>query len=501
MTHSASESTATRRDLARRLLGREATYGSAGQPAGQPVGQPAAPAPRSFTSVADAVLARATFGADDASRAEMDELGVEKWLEQQFEADSIDDAAAEALVEAAIEPWRNNAADIRMLGRAIHSRRQLKWRLVYFLNNHFATYRGATAGISESREDDTFAELCFGTFAGALRASAASPAMIDFLDSQSNVAGNPNENYARELMELHTLGVGGGYTEADVAEVARVFTGWSRRNTNTGVGTPVIHSEFWFRAARHDTGPKSLSLGWATPGLSGQSGLLEGVTLLDFLAAHPSTALFVTQKLCRYFVADQPPPGLLGRVHQAFVGSGGDLRTTVQAIFTDAEFATAARTKVHDGFEFVVQAVRRLAIPATNLNALNNRVGLLRAQPHQNPVPTGYPEVGPAWQGVGNVLPRWAFADDLVHNRINGSQVPWAALFGAAPPSGGAAWTDAILGVLGLDDVPATTRLALTVFLDGRLAALPNPPTFNQVLPHVRDLASLALRLPEAHLQ
>jgi uncharacterized protein (DUF1800 family) len=456
--------------------------------------------PRPILSQELHLLSRATFGVTPASSAEILTLGVDEWLERQLHPEQIDDSAFEALLPSFVAASATTGADIRLLARALFSKRQLAWRMVHFLNNHFSTYRVDTQGISESNEDDTFYKCCFLRFADALRESAMSPAMIDYLDSQVNVAASPNENYARELMELHTLGVGGGYTEPDVAEVARVFTGWARINVTTG--TTVTNSYFRFRPTVHDTGPKAVSFGWSTPGFNGPAGVNEGLSFLAFLAAHPNTATRFTTKLCQYFVADQPPAGLLTRVRQVFVSSGGDLRATVRAIFTDVEFATTAtsRTKVHDGFELVANVLRRFEIPNPNLTQLNSRVSFLRAQPHHNPVPTGYPEIGAAWQGPGNVLSRWDFADDLVHDRISGSSVPWATLFGATPPTSGAVWTNALCQRLCDSEVPATTILALTVFMDSRLVPLGTNPSWTQVRPHARALASIVLRLPEAQL-
>jgi uncharacterized protein (DUF1800 family) len=447
------------------------------------------------------LLARATFGPNPPALAELHRLGAADWLEQQLEPDGIDDSAFENALLDIVQPYTNTAADIRMLAGAIYSRRQLQWRMTHFLNNHFSTYRGATVGISESQEDDEFRKNCFSTFATVLRLSATSPAMIDFLDSQSNVAGNPNENYARELMELSTLGVNGGYTELDVAEVARVFTGWAR--TNVSNGTVITASRFRFRPTLHDTGPKTTSLGWSTPGISGVNGFLEGFSLLDFLAAHPSTATRFTEKLCQYFVGDQPPAGLLARVRQQFVATGGDLRATVRAVFLDPEFGTAGnvRAKVHDGFEFVANVMRRFEVTAPSFAALNTQVGLLKSQPHQFPVPTGYPEIGAAWQGSGALLPRWKFVDDFLQNRISTTRVQWTTLYGSNTPVGSAAWVAALLDRLVDGDVPATTVQALILYMNGRYAQLPSNPTLNQLTPHLRDLASVILRLPEVQLQ
>jgi uncharacterized protein (DUF1800 family) len=453
------------------------------------------------------LLSRATFGRNDVCTAEIQQAGASAWLERQMNPMSIDDPI-EATLPGIIDPSLANGPDWRLLLRAIYSRRQLAWRMVYFLNNHFDTGRLTTEPISECQEDDAWFASCFTTFATVLRISATSPAMIDFLDTRVNVVGNPNENYARELMELHTLGVHGGYTEQDVAQAARVFTGWSRVNNQPGgAGTPVTSSVFQFRPTSHDTGPKTLSIGWSTPGISGANGYQEGYSLLDFLAQHPSTALRFSTKLCQYFVADDVPPNLLAAVRQTYVQTGGNLRAMLKTLFLHPDFAspTVMREKVHDGFELIVNAARRLEVPlpgtGTSLpSQLNSRTAALGAQPHSNAVPTGYPEEGPPWQGPGNVLPRWTFADDLVQNRISGVTIPWTTIYAVNRPTNGAGWVSSLLARFVDGDVPPTTVATLTAFMNSRLATLGSNPTLTQVLPHLRDLASIVIRLPEAQL-
>jgi len=308
-------------------------------------------------------------------------MGAAAWVDMQLETDSIGDTALESQLLTLIARTATNAADVRMAARAVFSQRQLAWRMVYFLNNHFATYRPKTQPISETNEDDTFRRLCFGRFADVLRASAQSPAMIDFLDSQTNVSSSPNENYARELMELHTLGVG-VYTEADVAAISRVFTGWSRVNTFSG--TTAIGSKFDFRPTVHTQGPKTTSLGWSTPGFAGAAGVNEGLSFLEFLAGHVETARRFVRKLCVYFVSDQPSAALVGRAVRKFCDTGGDLKATVRCILLDPDFATTAtaRGKAMDGFEFAVSSVRRLHLTTmTTYTTLLTRVGILRALP------------------------------------------------------------------------------------------------------------------------
>lgn len=486
--------TSSRRQLARRLLGMSPEHVRRDSPVLRP----------SDEAFGKQLLARATFGANRFTDVTHDlrTMGAEHWLEQQLDPDSIDDSICEALVENVVDPTSGHGAGVRLLTRAMYSRRQLAWRMVHFLNNHFSTYRRHTTGISESNEDDKFYSLCFENFSNVLLMSASSPAMIDFLDSGSNVAGNPNENYARELLELHTISVDGGYTEMDVAELARVFTGWRRVNVSDPVTNRVTDSYFEFDPSRHDTGPKALSFGWSTPGYSGPAGRHEGGEVLAFLASLTHTAAFFSLKLCRYFVSDHPSPAMVSRVGKAFTRSSGGLRTTVRALFLDPEFAAPSnvRSKTRDGFEYIVNVMRRFKGDC-DLIAINDRIAKLRSQPHEFHVPTGYPEIGAAWQGPGHLLPRWQFADDYANNRITGTIVSWQNIF-PVTPSTGTACVNRLLDFLVDEPLPETTVKALTVFMNNRFAqhAVPNNPYWSQVYPHVRALLTLILQLPETQM-
>ncbi len=479
--------TSTRRELAQRLFGTASKRAATTSPILTP----------SDEAWGRQLLARATFGANPEVVGDLENLGAEQWLEQQLHPDTINDSDCEQEVANVSPKTTSGAADLRMLTRALKSRRQLAWRMTYFLNNHFATYRKRTVEISEVNEDDKFRSACFGTFAEVLRFSAASPAMIDFLDSQSNIAGNPNENYARELLELHTVSIDGGYTENDVAELARVFTGWRRVNVGS---QPVTHSYFEFAPTLHDTGPKTLSLGWSTPGISGPSGRQEGFEVLNFLATHPRTASFFSKKLCRYFVSDTPSIGLVNRVRHAFTQSGGDLRVTVRALFLDPEFVQPRNvlSKTYDGFEYIVSVVRRFK-GSVSIPAINERIGRLRSLPHLQHLPTGYGETADSWIGPGHSLERWDFADDFAHGRITGTAVPWTHIF-PSPPSTGGAWVQGLSNWLFDEPLPDTTKWVLAFYMDNMMAPLPGHPSWAQVQPHASDLLTLMLQLPEAQM-
>jgi len=220
-----------------------------------------------------------------------------------------------------------------------------------------------------------------------------------------------NENYGRELMELHTLGVDGGYTQQDVVNVARAFTGW------TIVG-PRQGGAFRFEPRIHDTGEK-IVLGQKIKGGGDRS---DGEKVLDILASHPATATFIATKLVRRFVADTPPPALVDRAAARFRETGGDIREVVKTILTSPEFFSAAayRAKVKSPFEFVVSAVRATGTEVTDAMALAQAVRQLGMPLYMCQPPTGYPDKAEAWVNTGALLNRMNFALQLVGGRMRG---------------------------------------------------------------------------------
>jgi len=235
-----------------------------------------------------------------------------------------------------------------------------------------------------------------------LRASATSPAMLIYLDNASSYADHPNENYARELMELHTLGVDGGYTEADVKEVSRILTGWTL-NWEAEWPAPFI-----FNPDLHDWGEKTV-LGRVFPEGRGEE---EGLELLDFLAAHPATARFISTKLIRFFVADQPPDSLVNSTADIFERSGGHIPSVIRHIFLSGEFYEQVGTKFRRPMDILVAMVRALR-PALRLEDsqwLTWELEALGHMPYRWFPPNGYPHHSMAWINTGALLARWNLA-------------------------------------------------------------------------------------------
>ena len=333
------------------------------------------------------------------------------------------------------------------LTRAIHSERQLEAVMVDFWLNHFNVYArkgGPMPVLLPAYERDVIRPHALGKFRDLLGATAKAPAMLFYLDNFQSISPASfvgrrrgrglNENYARELMELHTLGVEGGYTQQDVIEVAKVFTGWTflggrsrqmarmgRRRFGAQMGAPVFgESGFVFLPPAHAPGDKTV-LGR----LIHQGGMDEGEQVLDILAAHPSTARFLATKLVRRFVADEPPAGLVDQVARSYTRTGGDIRAMLRTIFYSPQFWSEEtfQSKTKKPLELFAGAVRALGgdfTPTPMAILAMERMGepLYLCQP-----PTGYPDVGAAWLNTGTLLYRWKFALGLAMGELPGVKV------------------------------------------------------------------------------
>lgn len=392
------------------------------------------------------------------------------------------------------------AAD-RLL-RATYSERQLQEVMVDFWSNHFNVYarKNTEQWLLPAFDRDVIRPNALGKFRDLLLATARSPAMLLYLDNFESVApdagqsaaapaqGNVrraqrrpkgiNENYARELMELHTLGVDGGYSQQDVREVARCFTGWTiadprgyaafaaadgdeqamqrleRQRRQLGLPTTATSGTFYFNRALHDNGPKTV-LGQRITG----GGIEDGLAVIDLLARQPATARFIAGKLAVKFVGDDPSPALVARVAAVFQRSDGDIRATLQALFSDPEFFTARtyRAKIKTPFELVVSSLRALQAD-TDGRAIQLLLADLGEPLYGYQAPTGYPDRAAEWVNAGALLKRMNFAIALVGNRIPGTRVDLQALGGSDDPP---VLLSRALARLLDDDVDPATRATL----------------------------------------
>jgi hypothetical protein len=331
-------------------------------------------------------------------------------------------------IELASAPQHVVSSDLMegKLLRAIYSNRQLQEVLTDFWFNHFNVFlqKGADLYLVTAYERDAIRPHVLGKFRDLLEATARSPAMLFYLDNWQSAGPGAqagplrrrglNENYGRELLELHTLGVDGGYTQKDVTEVARCFTGWTIRRPQEG-------GDFEFDPRMHDAGPK-LVLGTAIPA---GGGIEDGEKVLDLVARHPATAHFISTQLARRFVADDPPPALVERMARTFLASGGDLREVMKTMLKSKEFwsAGAYRSKVKSPLELVASAARAADADVDYALPLANQVAQLGEPLYGKLEPTGYSNSGRQWISTAGLLARMNFALQLAGNRMPGVKV------------------------------------------------------------------------------
>ncbi len=416
------------------------------------------------------VISRLTYGPTPDLYDYVHRIGVEAYLEEQLAPESIDDSALRARLEsfdllnqpsaaliAQFEVFRQQRKAAKTAGeklaaaaaagsplnlyaqlagaalmRGVYSKRQLYEQMVEFWGDHFNIYAGQQQALLLKPADDRDAirPNALGMFRALLGASAHSPAMLVYLDNAESSKDGPNENYGRELMELHTLSRDGGYSEDDVRAVARAFTGWSvARPFDIGhdAGT------YLFRARRHDNDAKTV-LGVQLPA---NGGAQDGEIVLDILAAHPSTAKFITTKLARRFVSDNPPPALLALLAATFTESRGDIRAVLRAIFSAPEFWNADN-KLKRPLGYTIGLLRALSYdtgdPNKLLRALRGPLTSLGQLPFYHLSPNGYPDVSGAW--ANNLLARWNLALAAAGGRIGSAQADRSALTSLATAQG-----------------------------------------------------------------
>jgi uncharacterized protein (DUF1800 family) len=339
-------------------------------------------------------------------------------------------------IELANGPQQVVARDLMegKLLRAIYSNRQLAEVLDDFWFNHFNIFldKGADRYLVTEYERDVIRPHVLGKFKDLLEATAKSPAMLFYLDNWQSVGPNApqprgggakkaqrglNENYGRELLELHTLGVDGGYTQKDVTEVARCFTGWTINQPQRGGG-------FSFNRRTHDAGEKVV-LGVTIPA---GGGMEDGEKVLEIVAHHPSTARFISTKLAQRFVADDPPASLVDCMAQTFLKTDGNLREVMRTMLDSKEFWSvgAYRSKMKSPLEMVASAVRSVSGNVDFAFPLVNQVAQLGEPLYRKQEPTGYSNSSKEWMNSAGLLARMNFALQLANDKVPGVKVDTA---------------------------------------------------------------------------
>jgi uncharacterized protein (DUF1800 family) len=359
------------------------------------------------------VLNRLTYGARPEDIQKIQALGIAGYIEQQLHPETLPDPLVEEFLRdnpilLASQEEMQRAVDTNYddlnrpalwgkIYRAVYSERQLFEKVVDFWTDHFNVPMPDLLVDKNIDDREVIRKHAFDKFRDLLFASAKSPAMLIYLDNASSNKEHPNENYARELLELHTIGVDGGYTEQDVKEVARAFTGWTLRDNWEG--------RFFFDRNMHDDGEKTI-LGHYLP--AGR-GIEDGLQVLDILATHPSTARFISYKLCRRFVSDTPPDNLVKSVTQVFLETDGDIRNMLRYIFTSKAFMNSAGQKFRRPFD-MVSAILRTFRPSVTVHdswAILYWLELMGNVPYNWFPPNGYPDATGAWLNANGLLHRW----------------------------------------------------------------------------------------------
>lgn len=451
------------------------------------------------------LLDRLTPGATAALVDEVRAKGVDAWLDEQLAGDLAEPEAlaarlagfqvlgldpGEVFARYGERPGRDATPAERrearapgretldwVLLRAVYGANHVREALCDFFRNHFAVSvdkaREATLHVV-SWERDVITRHALGRFGDLLEATAHHPAMLLFLDNHlSRRPASPeelallerrvrrrsgsderaqqavdlaaqrglNENYARELLELHTLGVDEGYTQADVLEVARCLTGWTIARR-----TPSERGTFRFDASMHCVGEKVV-LGRRIA--FADQPQREGEEVLRLLRGHPGTARFVSFKLCRFLVRDEPDPGLVGRVARVFQETDGDIRRVVRALLADPAFFLREnyRAKLRRPWEFVVAALRATGAQVSDAAALHRSLTAMSEPLYRCPDPTGYYDQAEAWCDPGAMAVRWTFASALTRGQLAGVTVP-PALYLGLPRGEPRRWTEVLAGRL-----------------------------------------------------
>ena len=388
------------------------------------------------------LLSRAAYGPWPGDIEAVSKMGKDAWIEEQLNPEKIDDKACDLrarrfetihMEPGACYEFKKNVLrdDIvrHTLLRSIYSKRQLFEVMVAFWTDHINIYldKGDCIYLKPSDDRLVIRNHAFGKFRDLIRASATSPAMLVYLDGSENRKAGPhdvpNENYGRELLELHTLGVDGGYSQKDVFEVARCLTGWKIKGEwERGI--------VYFDKSFHDDGEK-IVLGHKIAKGGGEKDLDR---VVDIVTKHPSCANYISTKLVRKFVADDPPPSLVKKCAAEFTRTDGDVKAVLRVLLKSDEFEDNRVSKLKRPFHYVVSALRSMGADTHAHTELMEYLQRMGQAPFQYPTPDGYPEEPSPW--LGSLMWRWKFALSLVQDKVPSVKVDIAQLSDAVCGAG-----------------------------------------------------------------
>ncbi len=370
-----------------------------------------------------ALVNRVTMGFNQATYDEAESLGYMAFLEQQLDPDSIDDTDWETRLAAlgydtltmTSQQIYNTYAEMQgvpvqhlvraSLLRGVYSKKQLLERMVEFWTDHFNIniQDGQCRRLKTADDRDVIRQHALGNFPDLLEASATSGCMLFYLDNYTNIVGLAQENYARELMELHTLGVGGGYTQADVEEVARCLTGWTFWGVASG-----IFGDFRYRDNLHDQGEKTVLGNVIAP----NGGVNDGYDVIDILAYHPSTARFISHKLCERFLGYDPPEDIVESTKATYLATGGDIKEMLRVILHPTSLTYLATPKFKRPVHLMTSLLRATQANVLQPRYIDDQVGLMGQRPFHWDPPDGYPDSLETWSA--SLLIRWQFASSVL---------------------------------------------------------------------------------------
>lgn len=399
-------------------------------------------------SVSDPIvhlLTRTSYGIKPAELQRARAIGYDAYLEEQLNPSEIDDADVAARVakdcpSLGLSPKQminrcdddgDECPDLRgelthaTLLRRFASKRQLFETMVEFWSDHFSIYLWDDYQdlLKIPNDREVVRKLAFTRFSALVRGFGHSPSMLSYLDNDPSSKLAPNENYGRELMELHTLGVKGGYTELDVVAVARCLTGFS---IDWDWDSPDF-GRFQFNKWDHDQGAKTV-LGHA---FAPNGGKLDGETVYTILGNHPSAAVHVATKLCRRYIADLPPQSAIDQVAASFAATQGEVRATLRTLFHTQEFLDSRGQKLKRPMEFLLSALRTLGAAVASDAFRQELLWLgweLGHAPFDWAPPNGYPDVGRYWANSTGLLNRWNISSAIAFNWLDNIQVNYTAL-------------------------------------------------------------------------
>lgn len=424
------------------------------------------------------MLERAGFGPRPGQIGQLKKTGLESYVDRQIKAEE-DEPLALTLQLNRIEALQIDGMELRDLPenemlrqlqmaallRAVYSPNQLRERMVDFWGNHFNIYarKGLTSYRLPTDHLNVIRQHALTSFPQMLKASAHSPAMLGYLDNRLNRSGVANENYARELMELHTLGVRGGYSQKDVQEVARCFTGW------TIVEREFLRPDgrFTFDIDRHDRLPKTVLCHRITSGDQ-----TDGDQVLEILARHPMTARFISEKLCRHFLGSTDSVWA-DRLAKIYLETNGDIGRMLRPLLLSKEMLEGPPV-IKRPLDFMVSALRALNAQTDGGRALQTHLESMGQPLFQWPMPDGYPDRAASWSG--SLLARWNFSFALAAGEIQGTSLDLPKL-SKKLDAGDAAAEMAELVLPGRPEAIRRLRVALHKHMqnnvdDGRAAAL-----------------------------